>query len=74
MQFDMIERQRCSRGDSMKLKKWFENWDMTKLKVKAGVFEAEWEPQEKDREAAWELYVELLTRIATQPLPADAGL
>jgi hypothetical protein len=57
----------------MKLRKWFENWDLTKLKIKAGVLEAEWEPQEKDREAAWELYVELLTRAATQPLEASAG-
>lgn len=26
-----------------------------------------------DRDAAWELYVEMLTRIVTQPLPADVG-
>jgi len=57
----------------MELRKWFENWDLTKLKIKAGVLEAEWEPQEKDREAAWELYVELLTRVATQPLPSRHG-
>ena len=57
----------------MKLKKWFENWDLTKLQVKAGFLEMEWEPQEKDREAAWELYVEMLTRIVTQPLPAEYG-
>jgi len=37
------------------------------------VFETEWAPQEKDREAAWELYIELLTRITTQPLPDDTG-
>ena len=29
--------------------------------------------EEADKDAAWELYVELLTRIVTQPLPADAG-
>lgn len=57
----------------MKLRKWLENWDMTGLKINAGVLEMEWAPQEKDREAAWELYVELLTRIATQPLPAEHG-
>ncbi len=57
----------------MKLQKWLENWDLTKLKVKTGFLEAEWEPQEKDREAAWELYVEMLTRIATQPLPVEHG-
>lgn len=57
----------------MKLRKWFENWDLTKLHIKAGVLEAEWEPQEKDREAAWELYVELITSIATQPLALEEG-
>src|SRR2546422_1131773 len=57
----------------MKLRKWLENWDLTNLKIKAGVLEAEWKPQELDREAAWELYVEMLTRIVTQPLPEEQG-
>lgn len=57
----------------MKLKKWLENWDLTNLKISVGFLEAEWQPQEKDREAAWELYVELLTRIATQPLLTEHG-
>ena len=58
----------------MKVKKLFENWDMTGLKLNLGFLESEWEPQVKDSEAAWEMYVELLTRIATQPLPDDDGL
>ena len=29
--------------------------------------------QEADKDAAWELYVEMLTRIVTQPLPSEAG-
>jgi hypothetical protein len=57
----------------MKLQKWLENWDLTNLKISIGFLEAEWQPQEKDREAAWELYVELLTRIATQPLLSEHG-
>lgn len=57
----------------MKLKKWFENWDLTKLKVSIGFLETEWQPQESDRDAAWELYVEMLTRIVTQPLSATDG-
>jgi hypothetical protein len=57
----------------MKLKKWFENWGLTKLKVSIGFLETEWEPQEADRDAAWELYVEMLTRIVTQPLIDDDG-
>ena len=28
---------------------------------------------ENDRDAAWELYIEMLTRIVTQPLPAGSG-
>jgi hypothetical protein len=58
----------------MKMRKLFENWDMTGLKLSLGFLETEWEPQVKDSEAAWEMYVELLTRIATQPLPDDAGI
>jgi hypothetical protein len=57
----------------MKLSKWLENWDLTGLKINLGILETEWQPQEKDREAAWELYIEMLTRIATQPLPAEHG-
>jgi len=57
----------------MKLKKWFENWGLTKLKVSMGFLETEWSPQEADRDAAWELYVEMLTRIVTQPLAVTDG-
>lgn len=46
---------------------------MTKIKLNLGFLDTEWQPQEKDREAAWELYVEMLTRIATQPLPESHG-
>lgn len=52
----------------MKWKKWLENWDMTSLKVSAVFLEMEWAPKEADKSAAWELYIELLTRITTQPL------
>ena len=58
----------------MKIEKLFENWDMKGLKLKLGFLETEWEPQVKDAEAAWEMYVELLTRIATQPLPDSSGM
>ena len=58
----------------MKIQKLFENWDMTGLEINLGFWKSEWEPQVKDSEAAWDLYVELLTRIATQPLPNNSGL
>jgi hypothetical protein len=38
------------------------------------VGEMEWEPDPTQRRAAWELYVELATRISTQPLDLDGGL
>jgi len=57
----------------MKWKKWLENWDMTSLRIKAPFLEMEWKPQDEDKAAAWELYVELLTRVATQPLDEKHG-
>jgi hypothetical protein len=57
----------------MKWRKWLENWDMTSLKINAPFLDMEWKPQDEDKDAAWELYIELLTRIATQPLPAEHG-
>jgi hypothetical protein len=57
----------------MKWKKWLENWDMTLLKIKTPFLEMEFKPQEADKAAAWDLYIELLTRITTQPLPQNYG-
>ena len=57
----------------MKLQKWLENWDMTGLKIKTPFLETEWNPQTADQNAAWDLYIEMLTRIITQPLPDHAG-
>jgi hypothetical protein len=33
-----------------------------------------WEPDEAEVEAAWEMYIELATRISTQPLREDEGV
>ncbi len=57
----------------MQLKKLLEKWDLTSLKFKAPFLELEWEPKDEDKNAAWELYVELITRIATQHLDPDEG-
>ncbi|MFN0086050.1 MAG: hypothetical protein ACKVX9_11750 [Blastocatellia bacterium] len=57
----------------MKWKKWLENWDMTSLKISAGFLDMEWKPQDEDKAAAWALYIELLTRITTQPLAEQHG-
>ena len=57
----------------MKWKKWLENWDMTSLKIRTPFLDMEFKPQEADKNAAWDLYIELLTRITTQPLPKEHG-
>ena len=57
----------------MRWRDWLDNWGMTKLKINAGFAEMEFAPTKQDRHAAWQLYVELLTRIATQPLDPDHG-
>ena len=58
----------------MKLSKWFENWDLTGLKIKTPILEMDWAPQVADKDAAWDMYIELLTRITTQALPNDDGI
>lgn len=57
----------------MKWGEWFEKWSMTSLKVKAPFLEMDWAPKDEDKDAAWELYTELLTRTTTQPLPIEHG-
>lgn len=58
----------------MKWRDLLENWGMTSLRLKAGFLETEWTPTDPDKDAAWDLYVELLTRIATQPLTVEDGV
>jgi len=57
----------------MKWRDWLEQWGMTSLRIKLGILETEWEPQDPDRNAAWEMYVELVTRITVQPLSEGVG-
>lgn len=57
----------------MKWKEWLENWSMTSLKINPPFLEMEWNPKDEDKDAAWELYIELLTRITTQPLAKEHG-
>ncbi len=46
---------------------------MDSLKITAPFLEMEWKPKDADKAAAWDLYIELLTRIATQPLGMEHG-
>jgi hypothetical protein len=58
----------------MKFRELFEKWHLTGLHVKTPIMEMEWKPSDPDKDAAWDLYVELLTRITTQVLPHDGGV
>lgn len=57
----------------MKWAQWLENWDMTSLRITTPFLEMNWEPKDADKDAAWELYIELLTRITTQSLDDGHG-
>lgn len=52
--------------DPAKLKK-------VSISLPFGIGGAEWEADPTERRAAWALYVELVTRIAVQPLEPDQG-
>ncbi len=57
----------------MKWKEWLDQWNMTGLSINAGFLNMEWKPGDRDRDAAWELYIELLTRLTTRYLQPDHG-
>lgn len=57
----------------MKVAQWFKKWNLTSLKINAEFLEVELSFQDVDKKAAWELYVELLTRVTTQPLNLEHG-
>ena len=57
----------------MQLREWFSNFQLEKIRLGTGFANVEMTFAESDKDAAWALYVEMLTRIVTQPLPADVG-
>ncbi len=57
----------------MRLVDWFSNFHLEKVRLGVGVANVEITFGESDKNAAWALYVEMLTRIVTQPLPAEVG-
>ncbi len=57
----------------MNLKALFRKYSLDKVKINLQVAEAEISLNSADEDAAWELYVEMLTRIVTQPLPSEHG-
>lgn len=57
----------------MKLAEWLKKWRLDAFKINAQFLELEFSVNNNDRDAAWELYVELLTRVTTQALPQNQG-
>lgn len=51
----------------------FRRWGLSSIKLNVGFAEVEFEATEDDMTAAWDMYVELLTRITTQPLEEETG-
>ncbi len=47
---------------------FLQKYGFADLKVNAFILKANWKPQDSDKSAAWWLYVEMITRITTQPL------
>lgn len=54
-------------------KEFFRDWGFSSIKLNAGFAEIEFSPNDDDMIASWNLYVELITRIATQPLAEEDG-
>ena len=57
----------------MNLKGLFSRFHLENVRIGPKWANVEISLQEDDRDAAWELYVEMLTRIVTQPLPSEVG-
>lgn len=57
----------------IKLDTLFKKFHLEKVKLNFKAIELEVSFQEVDKDAAWDLYVELLTRVVTQPLPSQFG-
>ena len=57
----------------MKLIDLLNKFGLNTIRLNLGFMESEFTFAQADKEAAWEMYVEMLTRIVTQPLPAEEG-
>lgn len=58
----------------MKFGDFFRRWGLNSIKLNLKFAELEFSPTEDDQTAAWDMYVELITRITTQPLAQDEGV
>ena len=57
----------------MKLTQFFRSANLESIKLGPQGVNVELSFKQEDLDAAWELYVEMLTRITTQALPAEVG-
>lgn len=57
----------------MKVTELFKKFRLEQVRLGPRWANAEISMKEDDRDAAWELYIEMLTRIVTQPLSPDTG-
>lgn len=57
----------------MDLGNFFKKYHLNKVRLNFKVVQMELSFQEDDKDAAWELYIEMLTRIVTQTLPSGSG-
>ena len=57
----------------MDLGAWFRKFHLDKVSLNAHIVGVEMSFEDTDKDAAWELYIEMLTRTVTQPLSAEAG-
>lgn len=57
----------------MHLGRLFKDFHLEKIRLNLKAVQVEVSFQEADKNAAWDLYVEMLTRVVTQPLPLESG-
>lgn len=60
-------------GAMINYKQLFNKFHLSKVKLNLSFAELEFDTKSDDEIAAWEMYVELITRIITQPLSPDSG-
>ena len=56
-----------------KLRKLFNKFGLKSIRLGPRWASIELSFEDADKDAAWELYIEMLTRIVTQPLPSESG-
>ena len=57
----------------MKMNNLLKEFHLEKVRIGPNWANVEFSFSENDKDAAWELYIEMLTRIVTQPLPHEDG-